>query len=168
MRGSPLLIAALVVLLAGCASSDGTGRFALHVTDAPDDIGDFSFLNVTVSKIELTAKDGGKRELDPATATFDLTKLVSGNTTTLFNGTVPVGNFTRLDLSLADALGTLQDGSRVEVQVPSGRIFLNTAFEIAEGQETSFLFDIQVNQEGNGDYALKPNADGSGPNKKSK
>lgn len=169
MRSLALLATLLASLaFAGCmGSADEEGTFVLRVTDAPDAIGDFAFLNVTVETIRLTTKDNETRELAPSNETFDLTKLVSGNTTTLFNGSVPAGNYTRLDLYFRDARGILRaDGSEVEVAAPSGRIFLNTAFTIAQGQETEFLFDIQVQQQGNGDYQFKPNADGSGPGKK--
>lgn len=164
MRILPLL--ALVALAAGCASP-GSGTFTLQVTDAPDDIGDFTTLNVTVDKIVLKPKEGSQLERTASSSTFDLTKLTSGNVTTLFSGAVPVGNYTKLDIVISSATGTLAaNGSSVAVSVPSGRIFLNTAFEVAEGKETTFLFDVQVHQEGNGDYALKPNADGSGPKTK--
>lgn len=155
----------LAVAIAGCTSAD-TGTFTLRVTDAPDNIGDFSYLNVTVTGITLTAKDDSKVELNASAPTFDLTKLTSGNTTTIFSDEVPVGNYTRLDLFFENASGVLAaDNSTVSVKAPSGRIFLNTAFEIAAGAETEFLFDVQVHKLGNDEYQFKPNADGSGPRK---
>lgn len=168
MMRAILLAAALLPLasLAGCTGSGETGTFTLHATDAPDNIGDFSFLNVTVDSIALTSKDGEKHDYNASAETFDLTKLTSGNTTTLFSDDVPVGNYTRLDLHISNATGTLAaDHSTVSVKAPSGRLFLNTAFEIDAGKETVFLFDIQVNKLGNGDYQFTPNADGSGTNK---
>lgn len=156
-------LAFLTLFLAGCTSG-GTGTFALHVTDAPDNIGDFSSLTVTVDKITLTSKEGKTADYTPASRTFDLTKLTSGNITTLFNGSVAVGNYSKLELHISGAQGVLKsNGSTVDVKAPSDRLFVNTGFDVAEGKETNFLFDIQVHQEGNGSYIFKPNATGSGP-----
>lgn len=167
-----ILVASLLTSLvfAGCAAEDPpTGQFALFVTDEPDDIGDFSALNVTVTRIELAGKDNKSAAYEPASRTFDLTTLVAGNVSTLFNGSVAAGDYKKLDLFISEAKGTLAaDGSVVDVKVPSGRIFLNTDFTVAEGQTTEFLFDVQVHQTGAGEYQLKPNADGSGPGKKPK
>ena len=155
------------LLLAGCTSSGGT--LNLHVTDAPDNIGDFAVLNVTVEKITLTSKDGKDKEYAPSSGTFDLTKLTSGNVSTIFGGKVDGGNYTKLTLQIKDAKGVLKaDGSQVDVKAPGGKLFLTTSFEIADGKETDFLFDVQVHQEGNGSYAFQPNATGSGPNQKGK
>lgn len=161
----PLLLAP-ALLLAGCTGGD-TGTLNLRVTDAPDAIGDFSSLNVTVEKITLTGKDGGTKDYTPSSGTFDLTKLTSGNVTTIFGGAVDAGNYTKLTLHVKDAKGVLAaDGSQVDVKAPSGQLFLTTQFEVAQGKETDFLFDIQVHQQGNDAYIFQPNATGSGPGKK--
>ncbi|MEA3201144.1 MAG: hypothetical protein QOE90_2572 [Thermoplasmata archaeon] len=166
MRGA-LLASMALLLLSGCASSNGT--LSLHVTDAPDNLGDFSVLNVTVTKITLTGKDGGEKDYAPASGTFDLTKLASGNVSTIFSGAVDNGNYTKLTLSIQDAKGVLKsNGQSVDVKAPGGKIFLATSFEIASGKETDFLFDVQVHVEGNGGYVFQPNATGSGPNQKGK
>lgn len=161
-----LALALSATLLAGCASNSGasTGTLRLQVTDAPDAIGDFSALNVTVEKITLTAKDGKDKDYEPSNGTFDLTRLVNGNMTSLFAGKVDAGNYTKLTLHVKDAKGTLKSGGQsVDVKAPSGQLFVNGGFEVAEGKETSFVFDIQVHQQGNGGYIFQPNATGSGP-----
>lgn len=152
---------------------ESTGTLNLHVTDAPDVIGDFASLNVTVTKIVLHKKgatddnDTSSQEtFTPASSTFDLTKLMDGNVSTIFADAVPAGDYGKMTLFVENATGTLQDGATVPVGAPSGRLFLTTAFTIEEGKETDFLFDIQVHQTGNGEYQLKPNATGSGPGKK--
>ena len=177
MRPLLALVALSVALtLSGCMGGDATGRMNLHVTDAPDNIGDFAFLNVTVTQIVLKAKgegsadenatDDGGLTFEPASRTFDLTKLTNGNVSTIFAGDVPAGTYGKMTLHVQDAQGTLLDGTVVPVKAPSGRLFLNTDFTIAEGQETDFLFDIQVHKLGNGEYQFQPNASGSGPGKK--
>ncbi|MEA3202494.1 MAG: hypothetical protein QOI63_160 [Thermoplasmata archaeon] len=158
-----LLPALLMVIasLAGCAGSD-TGTFTLHATDAPDDIGDFSALTVTVTSIDLTMKGGGVTSYAPSSSTFDLTKLTSGNTTTLFHDQVKAGNYTRLELKVQDASGILKAGGKAAaVKAPSGTLFVLQDFTVAAGRETTFTFDLQVHMEGNGSYIFKPNAGGS-------
>lgn len=173
----PLLAALLVLLplvLAGCTGGDGAGTFRLHVTDEPDDIGDFAHLNVTVAQIVLHAKGEddpnstrGQVATSPRNGTFDLTRLTNGNVTTIFEGNVPAGAYGKLTLVLlGGARGVLLNGTEVDVKAPSNRLFLNADFTIAEGEETDFLFDVQVHRTGNGEYQLKPNATGSGPGKK--
>ena len=161
----------LALALSGCTGGDATGRMNLHVTDAPDAIGDFAYLNVTVTHIVLHAKGGnasdeGGLTFEPASRTFDLTKLTNGNVTTIFAGDVPAGAYGKMTLQVEDAQGVLQNGTTVPVKAPSRRLFLTMDFTVAEGQETDFLFDVQVHRLGNGDYQLQPNADGSGPGKK--
>ncbi|MHB8632884.1 MAG: DUF4382 domain-containing protein [Thermoplasmatota archaeon] len=159
-RAAPFAFVLVLAPLAGCTSS-GTGTFTLHATDAADNIGDFQSLTVTVTSIDLTMKDGGVTSYTPASPTFDLTKLTSGNTTTLFHDQVKAGNYTRLELKVQDANGVLTAGGTTTVKAPSGTLFVDQPFTVGSGQETKFTFDIQVHREGNGDYIFKPNAGGS-------
>jgi len=158
---SLLAVAALAALaLSGCASSSGT--MTVQATDAPDNIGDFSSLTVTVTKITVLGADGGSHDYSPSKDSFDLTKLQNENTTTLFSGAVAAGNYTKLELKISQAKGVLKAGGQtVDVQAPSGTIFLTQHFEVAKGKETVFVFDVQVHIQGNGDYMLKHNASGS-------
>ena len=163
MRPLAFALAATALLLAGCSSSAGTGTLAVQATDAPDDLGDFSSLTVHVDSISIHGDgDGSNHSYAPASPTFDLTQLHDGNVSTLFNGSVPAGNYTYLELHIQSASGVLKDGGQtVDVKAPSSRIFLNTRFTVASGKTTTFTFDVQVHQLGNGDYQLKPNASGS-------
>src|SRR5690348_2570150 len=121
MRAFHALVPAVVLaMLAGCTSSNGT--LALHVTDAPDGLGDFSSLNVTVDKITLTKSDGGTKDYTPSASTFDLTKLTSGNTSTLFSGTVDNGNYTKLTLHVSNGAGTLTSGAAQTVKAPGDQL----------------------------------------------
>lgn len=156
-------LAAALLLLAGCASNSGSGTLAVQATDAPDDLGDFSSLTVHVDSIAIHGDGSGSNHTyAPASPTFDLTQLHDGNVSTLFNGSVPAGNYTYLELHIQSASGVLkQGGAAIDVKAPSSRIFLNTAFTVASGKQTTFTFDVQVHKLGNGDYQLKPNASGS-------
>ncbi|MHB8603698.1 MAG: DUF4382 domain-containing protein [Thermoplasmatota archaeon] len=161
MRGTLLLMATLVAapLVAGCTSS-GNGTLTVAATDAPDNLGDFSALTVTVSAIEVFGANG-PTSYAPSTPTFDLTKLTSGNVSTLFSGPVPPGNYSKLQLDISSGTGTLKSGGAADVKAPGGKLFLALAFTVASGKETKFTFDIQVVKLGNGGYNFQPNATGS-------
>jgi hypothetical protein len=150
----------LTALLAGCASS-GTGTLDVQATDAPDNLGDFSSLTVTVSSIDVQG-EGGSHSYAPSHPSFDLAKLANGNTTSLFRDAVAAGNYTRIEFQVSGATGVLKaDGSSIAVKAPGGTIFLNQRFTVGGGQVTTFVFDLHVVKKGNGDYSLQPNASGS-------
>jgi len=148
----------LTVLAAGCASDQGT--LAVQVTDGPANIDDFTSLNITVSSIDIQG-DGGSHSYTPAHPTFDLTKLTSGNTTTLFKDSVASGNYSRLELHITSAVGQLKAGGQVDVKAPSGTLFVEQRFTVGGGATTTFTFDIHVVKKGSGDYGLQPNVSGS-------
>lgn len=165
-------LSVLVLATAGCLGGS-TGSLAVFMSDEPNDIGDFSALVVEVERVVVrlkasdganeTEEDGGNsRTFTPDEREFDLTELVGPNETRLLDARLDVGTYQRMDIYISSALGTLRDGTNVTVDVPSGRVFLNKAFEIAEDQETEFVFDVTVVKRGDGSYALKPNATESG------
>ena len=165
LRLAPALVFASL-LLSGCSGS-GSGNLSLHATDAPDNIGDFSSLMIEVDEILVKHKgsDGGEKEAsyEAASSSFDLTKLTSGNVTTLFSKPVEAGNYTRIELVIAKATGTLKaDNRTVEVKAPKGSLFVNQHFTVGDGSDVHFLFDIHVVAKGNGEYSLQPNGGGSG------
>jgi len=162
MRTVTLVSVAFLTALAlsGCTGS-GDGTLTVQATDAPDNLGDFSSLTIEVSSIDVTGPHG-VQSYTPATSSFDLTKLASGNTTTLFHGSVANGTYSKVEFVIAKATGVLKSsGQSVDVGAPKGSIFLPQQFTVGAGQETTFLFDIHVVAKGNGAYALAPNAGGS-------
>lgn len=168
-----VLSAGLVLALSGCMGG-GSGAFALHLSDAPNDIEDFSHLNVTITKVRVhaTGSDNstGWSEFDPQSSRVDLTMLKGANETSLVAGTLKVGKYTFVELRISEAVGTFKDsdsGEQVAVQVPSGRLFLNHPFEVQAGKSVDFLFDVTVVKTGtlptSREYQLKPDAGNSGP-----
>lgn len=174
------LVLVLLLALAGCLRP-GEGRFSLLVSDQENDIDDFRRLDVTLESIVLFRVEGAETAGDrgndydepvdeptrqvvlaPEDATLDLTQLRGANETEVFDGGVEAGSYKRIELHIASARGELRDGEEVDVDVPSGRVFLNQRFTVARGTETTFLFDVTVQRTGNGEYQLKPNAGESG------
>jgi hypothetical protein len=160
--GIPILatLACLAIASSGCSGSD-SGTLAVHATDAPDNIGDFSSLTINVDAIRVQGP-AGNQSYSPAHPSFDLVTLTNGNLTTLFNGTVAAGDYNYLEIHITSADGVLAEGgSHVSVAVSSSRIFLNSHFTVTAGKQTDFVFDIHVLKEGNGQYRLLPSANTS-------
>jgi hypothetical protein len=155
-----ILTTAIVLAISGCTGA-GSGTLTVQVTDLPGDIADFAHLNVTVTSIDVTMKDGSHESYSPSNATFDLTTLATGNLSTLFKDSVKAGEYTKLSLRVADGQGTLRaDGTHVTVKAPGGTLSSEQKFTVDSGEETTFVFDIIVHMEGNGDYILQPNVTG--------
>lgn len=154
--------------LSGCTTPEETGTFTLLVSDEENAIGDFRTLTVHVTEVALKVKGKDNRTLRTLDSDFDLVLLKGTNTTTLAEGEAPVGEVERVDILISEAKGTLQNGTNVTVQVPSGRIFMKGsegcmgAPKVEKGQKTEFVLDVTVVKEGGSGYKLKPNASKSG------
>ena len=154
--------------LATQSQSGSTGNLRLMVSDEPNDIGDFTSLSVTVSKIGVLT-DGSDNwteiTLNPA-VTFDLTKLKGDNATEVWNGGLASGNYTKVFVYVDNISGVL-NGDNVTVKLPGDKLQISKPFTVATGGEVSFVFDITVIKAGNsGKYILKPQIGASGPNQK--
>lgn len=167
---SPVLaiLLALAVPVSGCLAGVGgsAGRFALYVSDAPDAIGDFRHLNATVQKVTITAADGKLSSYRPVGERFDLTQLADGNVSRVMDTELAAGNYTKIEIELANVTGVLLDGRDVPVKAPGSKVFVASPFEVATGATTHVVFDIQVIEKGNGEYQLQPNAKATGPRSK--
>jgi hypothetical protein len=95
--------------------------------------------------------------------TVDLTELRGENATMLSRMDVPNGTYTQVRLHVSEVNGTLEDGSTVNVKLPSNRLKLNSEFTVGDGEEVDFVYDATVFEAGNsGKYILKPVASESG------
>ncbi len=150
--------------LATQSQSGATGNLRLMVSDEPNDIGDFTSLSVTVSKIGVLsdASDNWTEiTLNPA-VTFDLTKLKGDNATQVWNGGLASGNYTKVFVYVDNITGVL-DGDNVTVKLPGDKLQISKPFTVAADHTVSFVFDITVIKAGNsGKYILKPQIGASG------
>ncbi|MBV0924527.1 DUF4382 domain-containing protein [Halomicroarcula limicola] len=178
-----LLVAA--VLLAGCAGgvsdapgsptaadrsgTSGTtatttattgGTVAFYISDEKNAIGDFRYLNVTVSRVgfERTGNgSGGWVEFSGGNTTLDLTTLQGENATLVDAYRLPNATYGKVFVHVSEVNATLEDGERVRVKLPSEKLQLNDEFTVRDGTEVDFVFDITVVKAGNsGKYVLKP------------
>ncbi|MBB6647718.1 DUF4382 domain-containing protein [Halobellus ruber] len=89
--------------------------------------------------------------------TVDLTELKGKNATKLSSLDVPNGSYEKVFVHVSEVEGTLKDGSDQRVKLPSGKLQLNSAFTVGDGEEVDFVFDITAIKAGNsGKYILKP------------
>lgn len=106
--------------------------------------------------------DGGFTRFDLDGASVDLTQVVGDAAMPILEETLAPGRYTKIELHASDVVGMV-DGEEANVHIPSGKLMITKPFEIRQGETTSFVFDINVVQRGQGnDYNLLPVIDQSG------
>jgi len=89
-------------------------------------------------------------------STVDLTTVVGDKAITVFDGELPAGRYTKIELYAADVAGVV-DGEAVDVTIPSGKLRITKPFEVGESDPVDFVFDINVVRRGqSGGYNLLP------------
>ncbi len=88
-------------------------------------------------------------------ATVDLTEVIGARATGVFDGDLPAGRYTKIELYASDVVG-LVDGEEVDVMVPSGKLMITKPFEVESGATLEFVFDITVVKKGPNGYNLLP------------
>jgi hypothetical protein len=160
----------LAVALPSCATevgqgqSAGTGHLRLMVSDEPNDIGDFTSVNVTVSRFGvLSAITDNWTEITlDNPVTFDLTKLQGDNATSVWDGNIASGNYTKVFMYVDNVSGLL-NGDNATVKLPGDKLQISKPFMVGPGSTVSFVFDITIIKAGNsGKYILKPQIAASG------
>ncbi len=164
----------LAIVLPSCAGgpgvqsqSGGTGTLRLMVSDEPNDIGDFTSVNVSVSRFGVLSADTDNwTETKLAVPiTFDLVTLQGDNATAIWNGYVLSGNYTKIFIYVDNVTGILKDavGDNTTVKLPGDKLQISKPFTVADGGIVSFVFDITIIKAGNsGKYILKPQIGASG------
>ncbi len=153
--------------LATQSQSGATGNLRLMVSDEPNDIGDFTSVNVTVSKLGVLSADTDnwtEITLNPP-ATFDLTQLQGDNATSIWSGNVTSGNYTKVFIYVDSVVGTLKPeiGVNTTVKLPGDKLQISKPFSVADNGTVSFVFDVTIIKAGNsGKYILKPQIGASG------
>ncbi|MFP3909766.1 MAG: DUF4382 domain-containing protein [Archaeoglobaceae archaeon] len=151
------------------------GTFQLLVSDRPADIEDFEHLNVTLSKARVFKAGGfrygygygygygseegqtGFKIIDFENKTVDLTKLVGPKSLPISEIELPAGKYTKVELYVDDVEAELKAGGNADVMVPSGKLMITKNFNIIPGEETTFVFDINVIKKGHSNnYNLLP------------
>jgi hypothetical protein len=137
---------------------------ASQATDSPTpsatetDTGTDTASETPPSETEDLDDDDGSRGftiIDLEGASVDLTEVVGEKAIGVFDGELPTGRYTKIELYAADVEGIV-DGETVDVKIPSGKLQIVKPFEVVAGETLSFVFDITVVKKGNGGYNLLP------------
>ena len=175
----PAVLAAALVVLAGCAGGIGgpsdteasnSGTVAFYVSDERNAIDQFSHLNVTVTEVAFAGDANASAEAEAGLVTRDvedrtvgLTTLQGANATLLGNVSVPEGEYETVFVRVSGVNGTLENGESVNVKLPSQKLRVNESVEADGSASVDFVFDITVVEAGNsGTFVLKPVASESG------
>ncbi|SEK52952.1 DUF4382 domain-containing protein [Haloferax larsenii] len=103
------------------------------------------------------AGDGGKVTYEVDNVTVDLTQLQGDKASLVGSYDVPEGNYTKVFVHVGEVNGTLKTGEQVNVKLPSEKLHLNSNFEVGNGEDVDFVFDITAFKAGkSGKYILKP------------
>ena len=150
-------------------SASVNGNFIFMVSDDINAIEDFSTVDVTIEKVWLlhTGEQEEWIEFTPSTQEFNLALLPGDTTQVLWQGNVPLGEYTRVVIEVGQVTGVLEATSEtIEIKLPSDKLQLKIPFNVSADSVTSFTFDLTVVNTGNAQdgakYLLKTQASESG------
>ncbi len=150
------------------SEANSSGNFLFMVSDDVNAIDEFSTVNVTIDKVWLL-KAGEEEEwveFTPSTQQFDLALLPGEKTQELWQGNIPIGDYTRVVIFVKQVQGVLKTGDTVEITLPSDKLQIKSSFTVSVDSVTSFTYDLTVVKTGNDKqgfkYLLKPQAGESG------
>jgi len=130
----------------GPAASD-KGTLLIKLTDAPVNL---THLNVTIDSVSALRVEHGNETWEHLNFTGSLSKVyvdilsLQNVTMDLSLTQIPVGNYTRLRLSILTANATYATGENVTLRVPSDKIDVIVHFQIKPGETTMLLLDMQA------------------------
>jgi hypothetical protein len=134
------------------------GNFAFLISDEPNDINDFEYLDITISRVRMQTLGSEKwLEFTPDVETVDLTRLQGEQFQEIWRGHVPAGQYARVRIYVREVKGKLKStGQTLDLNVPGGTVHMLTPFEVTADMITIYTFDITVVATGDdGTYILK-------------
>lgn len=117
-------------------------------------------VSISIREDDDSDDDGGWLVLSGDTSTVDLMAFTGSAAAFLAGADVPPGSYDKIKLDVLSARGTLHNGSKVPVEVPSGKLHIKAEFDVASGEETALTLDFDLEHSlvktGDGRYLLKP------------
>ncbi len=127
------------------AASGGVGTLDVAMQDAPS--ANFTHVWVTFSQIAVHPADAGNAsDWEPMNVTQRTVDLESLNTVSALIGTATLkaGMYTQLRIVVQSVQGELQNGTKVNLTVPSGELKTADAFNITTGATTSLTIEMDL------------------------
>jgi|GEM_PF-2355662 len=162
---SLLFIGIFAITLTACVSTteDGgqTSSFRLLISDQPADIADFETLNIPIISTRIFSETDGEESFveEDINFTVDLTQLVGAKSIEVLELDLEPGTYTKIELFVdqENIDATTVDETDASIFVPSGKLMIENDFEIIEGEQVTFVFDINIVKRGPGtEYNLTP------------
>jgi hypothetical protein len=160
---SLMIFGFMSLIVSGCKKENNYGDMMVKMTDAP---GDYLQVNVDVKRVEVHYADNiSWMTLNTQSGIYNLLDLQNNITVVLANGThLPAGKVSQLRLILGNNNTLmLRDSTIHSLKIPSSEqsgIKINIDARIPPANNLIITLDYDadksVNQEGNGDYIMKP------------
>ncbi|MBC2838443.1 DUF4382 domain-containing protein [Robiginitalea sp. SC105] len=156
-----LLLGAIALLITSCSRYGNElqyvefGRVEVKVTDAPFPSHLVSATYVTIDRIEARAKDESSDDafvlLFEGSEKINIMELTNGMVATLGTSEIPVGTYDLVRLVISGAYVVLEDGTEVDVKVPSGaqsglKVFIKPGLEVAGELTSELLLDMDLSK----------------------
>ncbi len=149
------------------------GNFVFLISDDVNAIGDFTSLDISISKIGLLLGGDTEQwiEFEPLVEKVDLTLVQGDKTQEIWRGNVAEGQYTKVFIYVDSVSGILEEtGQEVEVNLPSNKLHMSKPFQVTVDTVTSFTYDLTVIATGSPQsgikYTLQPQIGQSGANYK--
>lgn len=165
---SVLLMSVFAFTLVACNAStddpnteDPVSSFRLLVSDQPADIADFEYLNIPILHTRIFIEEDGEESFieEDINVTVDLTQLVGSASIEVLELDLEPGDYTKIELYVdqPNIDAATVDKSAADIFVPSGKLMIENDFTIVEGEQVTFVFDINIIKKGQGtEYNLIP------------
>jgi len=151
----------------GGGTTIAENNFALMISDDPTIVDMFQSVEITINEFSLNHATEGWQELIPETKTIDLTEIKGALAQKIWEGILPVGQYTAVRVELSSVSATLKPeytGITFSITPPDA-IALEIAipFEITADALTNYVYDMTVDGSIVGGFDMTPVEEDSGP-----
>ncbi|ODS35321.1 MAG: hypothetical protein A7316_04035 [Candidatus Altiarchaeales archaeon WOR_SM1_86-2] len=164
-----------VVLISGCIGQPpeeeppevtpeepqpGNGTVVFAVTDAAEDVGNVSSVNVTINKVLVHSVSEGWITVSDEEKTFDLLELkAEGAAELLASANLSNGTYNQIRIDVNKTV-VVKDGVAIEAKLPSGELKIIIKLEVIEGEISAvtldFIADESLHVTGDGKIIMAP------------